>query len=493
MFQKILIANRGEIAVRVIQTCRDIGIPTLALYDPSDRESLHVRLADECVMLESSDSFMDYEAILGIAREYGADAIHPGYGFLAEEQAFILACEEARIKFIGPPASVVNAMCGKIEVLAVARAAGIPTVENSPVSFSADEFDALREAAESMGYPLIVKSCRGGRGPGERLILSSDRLEDAVRRAQGEAQAVFGDPQVYLEKAIVPAHQVGVQVVGDSHGNLIHLGAREGSLIYGNRKAIEETPAPCLNADQRERLLETALELAGLFDYQNVGTVEFLVDAKGQFFFTEIKARIQTEHPLTETVARIDLVREQIRIAAGEPLSLTQDQVDLQGWSMSCRISAVDPERRFLPSPGRLDNVRLPGGPGVRVDTYVYSGCTIPAEYNPVIAKLTVWGEDRQMCVARMRRALEDFVITGTQTNLPWLQSVLNSPDFLEGGYTTDFLSHPFEYVDVPEVHLRDLAAITAVLYARRNQMFNPTVPERLLSGWHRSSRRLPE
>jgi acetyl/propionyl-CoA carboxylase alpha subunit len=356
----------------------------------------------------------------------------------------------------------------------------------------------LLAEANRLGHPLVVKSCSGGRGPGERLVQTAERLAEAVRRAQAEAQAVYGARRVYLEKAILPAHQIGVQVLGDQHGRLIHLGEREGSLQYGNRKVIEESPAPCLSQSQRERLWQTALDLARLFNYQGLGTVEFLVDEAGRFYFTEIKARIQVEHPLTEMISRVDLVREQIRLAAGEPLGLEQRDVSLSGWAMLCRIRAEDPWRRFLPSPGRLQRVRLPAGPEIRLDTYVYGGCNIPAEYDSLIAKLTVWAPDRAMCVERMRRALEDLKVVGVPTNLPLLQQVLQAPEFAQQSYSTDFLDHSFVAGDhnrqvEPETHLRDLAVAAAVLYVRRNQLFRPSVPERLSSGWHQDSRRLPQ
>ncbi|HEX6383741.1 MAG TPA: biotin carboxylase N-terminal domain-containing protein [Anaerolineae bacterium] len=493
MFEKVLIANRGEIAVRIIQTCREMGIGTIALYEAPDQNSLHVRLADECVLLEAPGGFLNQQAILDIAREKGADAIHPGYGFLAERPDFVQACQAAGITFIGPPASAMTLVNNKIETLRRARAAGFATVEHTSARFGAGELAALRQAADDLGYPLVVKSCRGGRGRAERLVRAPDQLDQAVRRAQAEAHAVFGDRHLYLEKAIIPAHQVGVQVLGDQHGHLIHLGEREGSLLVSNRKVIEESPAPCLSPTLGQLLCQTAVELARLFNYQNAGTVEFLVDESGRFYFCEIKARLQVEHPLTEARARVDLVREQIRIAASESIDLQQDEIQLNGWSMLCRINAEDPRHHFLPSPGRLRRVRLPIGPEVRLDTYIYSGCDVPAAYDPLIAKLTVWDRDRALCRQRIQRALEDLVLIGTATNLPLLQRVLGEPDFVGGAYSTEFLAHPFTQAPEPACHLRDLAVAAAILYMQRNQVFDPVVPERLQTGWHRNSRRLPE
>ncbi len=497
MFKKVLIANRGEIAVRIVRTCREMGMATLALYQPADRGSLHVRLADECMLLESPDGFKDQQTILNIAQERKADSIHPGYGFLAEREDFIRACDSAGITFIGPPARVVKATCQKVEALKRARAAGFPTTEFSNADYDLLDIKALRAEAERLGYPVVVKSARGGRGRGERLAWSPDRLLKAVRRAQRESLLIYGDTKVYLEKAMLPAHQVGVQVVGDGRGTLIHLGEREGSLLYGNQKIIEEAPAPCLSEKQRKQICQVALKLARLFEFQNVGTVEFLVDQEGNFFFSEIKPRIQIEHPLTEALTQVDLVREQIYLAAGEPLKLRQDEVLLDGWALQCRIFAEDPWQRFMPSPGNLRQVRLPGGPGVRVDTYLYCGCAIPTEYDPLIAKLVVWGQDRPVAIQRMRRALQEFQLVGAANNLPLIQRIMEQPGFLRGQYTTDFLVGAMGealdeiHFDI-ETHFRHLAAIAAVVYVRRDEMFEPVFPERLRRGWHQESRRLP-
>lgn len=495
LFKKIMIANRGEIAVRIIRTCREMGIATLALYEASDRGSLHVRLADECVALPDHTSFMDREMLLAIAKERGADAIHPGYGYLAEDFDFIQACHEAGIVFIGPPAEVVKKLRNKIGTLSAAEAAGLKTAPHSAVSFAPDASEALYDAAEALGYPLVIKSCSGGRGRGERLVMSPDHLAEAVRRAQVETQSAYGDSRLYLERAILPAHQVGVQILGDGQGNVIHLGDREGSLIFSNQKIVEESPALCLTPEKRNALLQAAVDLARAHNYRNAGTVEFLVDGAGEFYFTEFKSRIQVEHTLTEMITRIDLIREQIRIAAGEQLELRQEDVRLEGWAMMCRIRAEDPFHRFMPSPGRLRRVRVPGGPEVRADTYVYGTCDIPAVYDPLIAKLTVWAPDRAQCVQRMRRALEDFALIGPPTNLPLLQRVMRASDFIEGRYATDFLSHPFaeETLPMADTVRRDLAIAAAVVYALRRESFEPQTPELWNTGWHRSSRRLPE
>lgn len=492
---KVLIANRGEIAVRIIRTCREMGLRTVALYEAADRGSLHVRLADEAIEMPDHHAFLDGAHLLAAARQSGADALHPGYGFLAEDPDFISACAEAGLTFIGPPAEVVAQTRHKIGALQKVHGAGFSTVTFSDSSFGEGEDEALRAAAAEIGFPLVLKSCRGGRGRGERLVMRPEHLDEAIRRSRAEARTVYGDHRLYLERAILPAHQVGVQIMGDTTGALIHLGEREGSLILHNQKIIEESPALCLTPENRAALLDAALAIGRLFNYRNVGTVEFLVDEAGAFFFSEIKARIQIEHSLTEMRSRIDLVREQLRLAAGEPLGLTQDEVALEGWSMVCRVQAEDPADNFLPSPGRLRRVRLPGGPEVRVDTYVYCQADIPAAYDPIVAKVTTWAPDRAHCINRMRRALEDFTVIGTPTNLPFLLRIFQAPEFIRGRYTTDFLSHPFEETapDEAAVTRRDLAVIAAVAYALRREAFNPEQPERVNTGWHRDSRRLPQ
>ncbi|MCA9928735.1 MAG: ATP-grasp domain-containing protein [Anaerolineales bacterium] len=493
MFKRILVANRGEIAVRIIRTCREMGIYAISLYEKDDLGSLHVRLADECTQLPTAKGFLDIDAVIKIAKERQADAIHPGYGFLAERADFIRACEDAGITFIGPSAAVVEAMQGKLETLAKARAAGFTTVQSSPMTFGPNDVEALQAAATELTYPLVIKSCQGGRGQGEHLVTGPQYLEKSLRRSQFESQAVFGKQRVYLEKAILPAHQIGVQILADQFGNVIHLGEREGSIINSNQKILEESPAPCLSAEQREAIQETAVSLAKLFNYQNAGTVEFLVNGDGTFYFSEFKSRIQVEHSVAEARCGLDLVREQILIAAGEKLQWRQEDIRLNGWSMMVRINAEDPWRDFMPSPGKLERMRLPGGPDVRVDTYAYTGCRIPSQYVPLFAKLTVSAPNREICTQRMQRALEDFVVNGVPTNLPLLQRVLRAEEFLSGQYNTGFLTHPFHEVNKPIAHLQDLAVATAVYFMRRNQLFSPTTPDRFQSRWHQNSRRLPK
>jgi acetyl/propionyl-CoA carboxylase alpha subunit len=493
MFKKILIANRGEIAVRIVRTCREMGIATVALYIDSDRGSLHVRLADECVRLEAARDLFNPVILLAIAQEHGADAIHPGYGFLAEEAYFIRACQAAGITFIGPPPQIIEPLRSKIYTLKAAREAGFRTPEHSHISFGAENYNEIIPAAEALGYPVIIKSCSGGRGRGARIAYSTGQLEEAVRQAQVIGYAIYGNPRVYLEKAFMPAYQVGVQILADKNGSIIHLGDREGSILQKGHKIVEESPSTCLNEEQRQRLWETALALGRHFKYENLGTVEFVIDHDGQFYFTEFKSRIQVQHPLTEMLTRIDLVSQQIRIAAGEELSLRQEDIMLDGWAMMCRVRANDPWNDYMSSPGKLKRVRLPGGPQVRVDTYVYCNCEVPAQFGPLLANLSVWGENRELCLQRLKRALEDFTIIGTPTNLPLLQWIIDTPEFASGDYSTAFKMPEFnEPLSKGDEHLSDLAIAAAVMYLHRSQMVHPQSSERLQGGWHHSSRQLP-
>ncbi|NDJ59877.1 MAG: ATP-grasp domain-containing protein [Chloroflexi bacterium] len=493
MFSKILVANRGEIAVRIIQTCRELGIASVALYTDSDVSSRHVRLADESIRLESAADFMDPAAIVQIAQERGADAIHPGIGFMAEREAFIQACVAAGITFIGTPLPIIQAMGGKLDMLRAARDAGLPTVTHTDDSFDPNDLEKLRAQAESFGYPLVIKSCEGGRGAGERLVRSADHLDRAVSRAQAEATAVYGEDYIYLERAIDPANQVSVQIAADAHGAVVHLGEREGSLIYSNRKLIDESPAPSINDDQRTQIWAAAVDLARRFGFQGIGSFEFLIDGDGAFYFSEVKTRITIDHVLTEWRTGLDLVALQLQIAAGEPLGFTQDEVRLSGASILARIHAEDPDNHFLPSPGQLRRVRLPHGSGVRTDTYVYSDVQVPPEYSRLIGKLSVWAPDRVGAVRRLTRALRELVLIGTNTNVALLQRIMQAPNFIDGTYTTNFIYGPLPDAALDETQSRDLAVAAAVLYEIRHQVQQPTSPDRLKTGWHRDSRRLPQ
>lgn len=491
MLKRALIANRGGIAVRVIRACREAGIETVALYEPSERGALHTRLATHAAALDSRSGYLDPGRIVTIALETGADAIHPGYGFLAESPALAQACEAAGIVFIGPPAEALARQSDKIGMLRAARAAGFPTPEFSPVSYGEDDRKALVAEAARIGFPLVIKSAAGGRGRGARLVWSREALEPALRAAHAEAMLVFGNPRVYLEQAVPGARQLGVQVLADREGRMIHLGERNGSLQRGNQKLIDEAPSPGLDQARRQALLAQAIEIARLAGCRNAATIEFVEDGAGRFLFTEIKPRIQGEHPVTEMVTGIDLVAQQLRLAAGEPLGLTQDDVRVQGWSVQCRISTEDPFTH-VPAVGRVEQVRLPGGFGVRVDTYLFGGCDVPAEYDPAVARVCVYGKDRPECLARMAGALGELMVIGAPTNTVLHLRILESPEFVAGTYRTDSFRAAQPHPPGDVTRRGDLAVAAAIAWASRQAAFRPTFNDRHLTGWHRESRRLP-
>ncbi len=498
MFQKVLIANRGEIAVRIIRTCRDLGIATVALYSATDRDSLHVRLADECLPITTDLRYGDKDEVLALAVQCGADAIHPGYGFLAEEADFAQMCADAGITFIGPPPDVIAQVRNKLGTLALVEAAGYATPTHSPDSFTPDETEALEAAALKLGFPLVIKSCKGGRGRGERVVMEESELEPALAEARREGAMIYGSDIVYLERAVAPSHHIAVPIVADAYGNIVYLGEIEGSLTRHNQKLLEESPAPSLTQEQRDKVWRTAVAIAKLVGYQSVGSVEFLVDEQGAINFTEIKARIVIGHPIPEILTGADLVAEQLRCAAGEPLQLNQEEICAHldgraGFAMQVRINAEDPWRNYLPSPGTLERFRLPGGMNVRVDSYGFVGCTVPVRYDSLLAKVIVKGRTRTQALLRLRRALEDFRIVGVQTNLPLHLHILNDPEFAAGKYNTGFLwRHNMGASTADEGMRRDLAVAAAVAFALRNEMARPIQPANLQTGWHRSSRTIP-
>jgi acetyl/propionyl-CoA carboxylase alpha subunit len=498
MFQKVLIANRGEIAVRIIRTCRDLGILTVAIFSESDRDSLHVRLADECYPVTSELRYGDKHEVLEIAQLSGADAIHPGYGFLAEEEDFAQMCADVGITFIGPSVEVISRVRNKIETMRKVAAAGFRTPSISERSYHADEAEALEQAAAALGYPLVIKSCKGGRGRGERVVMKPEALQTTLNEARREALMIYGNDVVYLERVIAPSHHISVPVIGDDFGSIVHLGEVEGSLTRHNQKLLEESPAPSLSDELRSQIYHAALAIAHLVGYTNVGSVEFLVDSNGLFYFTEVKARILIGHPIAEMVTGVDLVAKQLRCAAGEALELKQDEIDRHlygagGYAMQVRVNAEDPWRDYLPSPGTLERYRLPGGVAVRVDTYGYVGGTVPVRYDSLLAKVVVKGRTRAQAILRLRRALEDFKIVGVRTNLPLHLHILNDPDFAAGKYDTGFLwRHKMGASSADALMRRDLAAAAAVAFALRHEMVRPVVPDQLQSGWHRSSRTIP-
>lgn len=493
MFKKILIANRGEIAVRIIRTCRDLGMWTVAVYPPSDFDSLHVRIADEAHELHSNRRYGDGDEILNIARRTGVEAIHPGYGFLAEDADFARSCEDAGFVFVGPPVRVLERLRNKHSMLAEAGAAGIPTPPHSTKTCDGTAQEGTAAEAAALGYPIVIKSCRGGRGRGTRLVFHQEDLAEGLEQARRESLLVYGDGMLYLEHALWPVCHVDVQVLADRDGAVVHLGERCSSMQQHNQKLVTESPAPCLSPGLRRQVWEMAVEITRLFDYRGAGTVEFLVTDDNRIYFSDFKSRIQVVHRVTEMVSSMDLVAVQLELASGQPLSLDQSGVCLYGWAMQCRINAEDPWNHFLPSPGVLHRFRLPGGQHVRVDTYGYAGCNVPVRYDSLLALVVTWGADRDECIRRMKRALQDFAIVGVQTNLPLHQRIIEHPDFVEGRYRTDFIQKARLADPAPMSSLRDLAIAAAIAYERRTVAIRPVEPERLRGGWHRSARRLPE
>jgi acetyl-CoA carboxylase biotin carboxylase subunit len=441
MFKKVLIANRGEIALRVIRACRELGVQTVAVYSEADRESLHVRFADDDVCIGPPPGRLSYLKIpnlIAAAEITGADAIHPGYGFLAENAEFADTCRASNITFIGPTGEQIRLMGDKATARKLAQEAGVPTVPGSPGTIE-DPDEALR-VAEEIGVPVIIKATAGGGGKGMRIAQDLEQFSQLFGLAQNEALAAFGNGAVYVEKYLERPRHIEIQVLGDLHGKVVHLGERDCSVQRRHQKLVEESPSPALDHDFRRRVGAAAVALASNIGYQGAGTVEFLLDTDGKFYFMEMNTRIQVEHPVTEMVASFDLVKEQIQIAAGEPVSYRGDGTRLRGHAIECRINAEDPYRNFQPSPGLITAYHPPGGPGVRVDTHVYAGYTVPPYYDSLLAKVIVHGNTRQEALSRMGQALDSFILEGITTTIPFLGRVIRHPDFAAGKVDTRFL-----------------------------------------------------
>jgi acetyl-CoA carboxylase biotin carboxylase subunit len=477
-FDTVLIANRGEIALRVIRACRDLGLKSVAVYSDADRTATHVRMADMAVHIgpaPASESYLSIPKILDAARQTNAGAIHPGYGFLSENPEFADACASAGFRFVGPPGRVMREMGEKTAARRVARDAGVPIVPGYDTGL-----DDIREAArlaEEIGYPIMIKAAAGGGGKGIRFVHRPEDLEAALRLARSEALGAFGDSSVYMEKAVIPARHIEVQIFGDTHGNVIHLGERECSIQRRHQKLIEESPSPVLNAESRARFTEAAVRLARAVGYVNAGTCEFLLGPDGNFYFLEVNARLQVEHPVTELVTGLDLVREQLRVAAGLPLSVTQEQISFRGHAIEARITAEDPLNRFLPASGRVVALRDPAGPGVRLDSALYDGMDIPLYYDSLLAKLICWGEDRAEAMARLRRALDEYVIAGVRTTVPFARWLLDQPRFVAGDFSTNFIAETWDADEAArqiaadsgggDIPLEEIAALAAALAAQ--------------------------
>jgi len=496
MFSKILIANRGEIACRVIRACREMNIATVAVYSDADADALHVRMADEAYHIgpaASAESYLRGDKIVEVALKSGAEAIHPGYGFLSENADFVRAVADAEIVFIGPPAEAMEGLGGKISARKIAIEAGVPVVPGTTEPLRS--YDDARETAAGMGYPVMLKASAGGGGKGMRLVADESELRSALETAQSEARTSFGDDAVYIEKAVERPRHIEIQVFSDKHGNHVHLGERECSIQRRHQKVIEEAPSPINSAELRAEMGACAVKIAAAVNYVGAGTVEFLVsDVDRSFYFLEMNTRLQVEHPVTELVTGIDLVREQIRVAWGEELSFRQEDVVLRGHAIECRIYAEDYEQNFMPSPGRITRLRIPQGPGVRDDGGVYEGSEVSIYYDPMISKFATYGRDRAEAIGRMRRALQEYEIGGIKTTLPFFRDVMEDDEFIEGRLDTGFIGRFNERRKSagPDEKTLDMAAIAAALaYSTRNATIAAVNGRPEQSRWARAGREM--
>ena len=439
-FEKVLVANRGEIAVRVMRACRELGISSVAVFSEADRNALHVRHADEahpCGPPAAAQSYLNVDRLVQIARDSGSQAIHPGYGFLSENAAFARRCAEEGITFIGPRPETIEEMGDKVVARRKMQAAGVPIVPGTTERLSDEETIVL---SRELGFPVMVKASAGGGGKGMRLVRKESELEQSIKRARSEARASFGDDSIYLEEFVNQPRHIEIQILGDSHGNIIHLFERECSIQRRHQKVIEEAPANRMPPSLREEMGKAALAAAKAVGYEGAGTCEFLVDDQFRFYFLEMNTRIQVEHPVTEMITNVDIVKTGIRIAAGAEIGIAQDEISVNGWAIECRIYAEDPERNFRPSPGEILVYSPPGGPGVRNDSGVFAGAVVPVHYDPMVSKLVCWGRDRDEAIARMERALKEFVVKGIKTSIPFHRKVMANEKFRAGDFDTSFI-----------------------------------------------------
>lgn len=474
MFQRILIANRGEIAVRIVRACREMGIESVAVYSDVDRRALYVRKADYAYHIgpaQASESYLNVQKILDVARRSGAQAIHPGYGFLSENANFARACEQAGVKFVGPTAAAMEMMGSKTRARQNMKKAGVPFVPGSEKGL--ESFEAAERMAEQIGYPLMLKAAAGGGGKGMRAVYSAKELRSALDSAQSEAQRAFGDNEVYIEKLIVDPRHIEVQILADEHGNCVYLGERECSVQRRHQKVLEESPSPIVDPEMRRRMGEVAVRVAKAARYTNAGTVEFLVDENRNFYFLEMNTRLQVEHPVTELVTGLDLVQLQFRIAAGEPLPFKQEDIEIRGHAIECRVYAEDPDNNFFPSPGQITRLISPSGPGIRRDSGMYEGWTVPLEYDPLLAKLIGYGTTRDDAIRRLQRALYEYFVGGIKTNIPLFRRILRDEDFRAGRINTGFLDRllkePVELSPSTSEEIQ-IAAVAAAIFAQAEQ-----------------------
>ncbi len=442
MFKKVLIANRGEVALRIIRACREIGIPTVSVYSQADANSLHVSLATEAYCIggnESSKSYLNIPAIISAALISGADAIHPGYGFMSERADFAEICKEHNITFIGPSPESMQLMGDKATARKTMMSKNVPITPGTGII---TDIESAKKSAEEFGYPVIVKATAGGGGKGMRVANNPEELEQNISLCRQEAEKFFGNPDVYMEKYLVNPRHIEVQIIADKFGNVVHLGERDCSIQRRHQKLIEEAPSPAVDEETRKKLGDAAIQAAKAANYEGVGTIEFLLDKDKNFYFMEMNTRLQVEHGITEMISSVDIVREQINIAAGNKLSFSQDDIKLKGHAIECRINAEDPDRNFLPAPGEINGYIPPGGFGVRVDSHVYSGYKIPPYYDSLISKLMCWAPTREECRRRMYRALKEYVITGVKTTLPFYQDLIEDEVFISGNFDTGFMNN---------------------------------------------------
>jgi acetyl-CoA carboxylase biotin carboxylase subunit len=491
VFKKILVANRGEIALRVMRACREMGISPVAVYSDVDRNALHVRYADEAHLLGPApprESYLNIKKIIQVARRSRVQAIHPGYGFLAENADFAEACQKAGIVWIGPPPDAIRCMGDKVAARRVVSEAGVPVVPGTDAMYDLAQAAA---AAIDIGFPVLVKAVAGGGGKGIRLVNDPADVEAALRVASSEALTAFDDSAVFIEKFMEPVRHIEVQVLADDHGNTVAMGERECSIQRRHQKLIEESPSMAVGVELREQLCRAAVAVARAAGYRNAGTVEFLMDRDHRFYFLEMNTRLQVEHPVTELVTGTDLVMEQIRIAAGDELSFRQEDVRLSGWAMECRITAEDPFNNFMPSLGHVDYVGEPSGPGVRVDSALYSGTDLPYHYDPMVAKLITWGRNREEAVQRMRRALREFVIVGVETNIPFHLQMLADARFLAGDISTAFLEKEFLLTPRRDGTGEEVALLAAALLTHLKRRSAPLTraPAGARSAWRAAGR----
>ncbi len=476
MFKKILIANRGEIAVRIIRACREMNIKTVAVFSDADRNSLHVRYADEAFRLgppSPNESYLDYKKIVKIAQKSKVDAIHPGYGFLAENFNFANLCAKSGIVFIGPNAKAIKNMGIKTLARKTMEKAGVPIIPGTSEKIKND--NEARRIAKKIGFPIMLKASAGGGGKGMRLVNNSKELTSALRTTRSEAKSAFGDDSVYIEKFIENPRHIEVQILADTKGNVIHLNERECSIQRRHQKVIEESPSPIVTKSMRNKMGDAAIKAAKAAGYHSAGTVEFLVDKDKNFYFLEMNTRLQVEHPVTEMVTGIDLVKEMIRVSAGIPLSMSQEDIKVNGHSIECRIYAEDPENNFMPSPGKILSLRAPGGPGIRDDSGVFEGFEVSLYYDPLISKLVSWGRSRKEAIEKMRRALDEYYISGIRTTIPFHKQVMSSNHFIKGNFNTGFIDNVFkdEKSATAKNDYFDIALISAALNAYENEKKN--------------------